>query len=170
MELPNHVKRVLAALEAAGHEAWCVGGCVRDVLSGRKPEDWDIAASALPEETLAVFGSQALPTGLKHGTVTVKTEGGPVEVTTYRIDGAYQDHRRPESVTFTRSIDQDLARRDFTVNAMAWNPRGGDVYNAPRASGRPWSGWWSGTTRTSPGQTGPSAGRCGPWERRTCAA
>lgn len=125
MELPNHVKRVLAALEAAGHEAWCVGGCVRDVLSGRKPEDWDIAASALPEETLAVFGSQALPTGLKHGTVTVKTEGGPVEVTTYRIDGAYQDHRRPESVTFTRSIDQDLARRDFTVNAMAWNPRGG---------------------------------------------
>ncbi len=124
MEIPENVQAVLRALEAAGHEAWCVGGCVRDALLGRTPEDWDVTTSALPEETMAVFGSRAEPTGLKHGTVTVKTPGGPVEVTTYRLDGAYRDHRRPESVTFTRSIDQDLGRRDFTVNAMAWNLRG----------------------------------------------
>ncbi len=124
MEIPENVQAVLKTLEAAGHEAWCVGGCVRDALLGRRPEDWDVTASAPPEETLAVFGSLAEPTGLKHGTVTVKTPGGPVEVTTYRIDGAYRDHRRPESVTFTRSVDEDLARRDFTVNAMAWNLRG----------------------------------------------
>ena len=124
MEIPKHVEYVLTILEAAGHAAWCVGGCVRDALLGRTPEDWDVTTSARPEETLAVFGPQALPTGLKHGTVTIKTEEGPVEVTTYRIDGAYQDHRHPASVTFTRSVDQDLARRDFTVNAMAWNLRG----------------------------------------------
>lgn len=124
MDIPENVQAVLKTLEAAGHEAWCVGGCVRDALSGRRPEDWDAAASALPEETMALFGSRAEPTGLQHGTVTVKTEGGPVEVTTYRIDGAYLDHRRPESVAFTRSVDEDLARRDFTVNAMALNLRG----------------------------------------------
>lgn len=124
VDIPENVQAVLKTLEAAGHEAWCVGGCVRDALSGRRPEDWDVAASARPEETLAVFGSRAEPTGLKHGTVTVKTPGGPVEVTTYRVDGVYRDHRRPESVTFTRSIGEDLARRDFTVNAMARNLRG----------------------------------------------
>ena len=124
MEIPTYVKEVLEALEAAGHEAWCVGGCVRDSLLSRTPEDWDVTASALPEETMAVFGGQALPTGLKHGTVTVSTAEGPVEVTTYRVDGAYRDHRRPDSVTFTRSVDEDLARRDFTVNAMALNLRG----------------------------------------------
>ena len=124
MDIPENARAVLETLEAAGHEAWCVGGCVRDALSGRRPEDWDAAASALPEETMALFGSRAEPTGLQHGTVTVKTEGGPVEVTTYRIDGAYLDHRRPESVAFTRSVDEDLARRDFTVNAMALNLRG----------------------------------------------
>lgn len=124
MEIPGHVRSVLEALESAGHEAWCVGGCVRDELSGRKPEDWDAATDALPEETLSIFGGRALPTGLKHGTVTVRTPGGPVEVTTYRLDGAYHDHRRPDSVTFTRSLEEDLARRDFTVNAMALNLRG----------------------------------------------
>ena len=126
MDIPENVQFVLRALEAAGHEAWCVGGCVRDALldGGRTPEDWDAATSARPEETMAVFGSRAEPTGLKHGTVTVRTEGGPVEVTTCRIDGAYRDGRRPESVAFTRFIDEDLARRDFTVNAMAWNLRG----------------------------------------------
>ena len=124
MKIPKHVEHILTALEAAGHEVWCVGGCVRDALSGRAPEDWDVTASARPEETMAIFGSQAEPTGLAHGTVTVKTEGGPVEVTTYRIDGAYRDHRRPESVVFTGSVDKDLARRDFTVNAMALNLRG----------------------------------------------
>lgn len=130
MEIPGNVQAVLRALEAEGHEAWCVGGCVRDALlgggrlPGRMPEDWDVATSALPEETMAVFGDRAFPTGLRHGTVTVRTEGGPVEVTTYRIDGAYHDHRRPDSVTFTTSLEEDLARRDFTVNAMAVDLRG----------------------------------------------
>ena len=124
MEIPENVQAVLKTLESAGHEAWCVGGCVRDALLGRSPGDWDVAASAQPEETLAAFGPRGLPTGLKHGTVTVKTPEGPVEVTTYRIDGVYRDHRRPESVAFTRSLDEDLARRDFTINAMARNLRG----------------------------------------------
>ena len=124
MEIPENVQAVLKTLEAAGHEAWCVGGCVRDALMGRSPEDWDVTSSARPEETLALFGHRGLPTGLKHGTVTVKTEEGPVEVTTYRIDGTYRDHRRPETVAFSRSLDEDLARRDFTVNAIAVNLRG----------------------------------------------
>ena len=124
MEIPESVRAVLEALEAAGHEAWCVGGCVRDALLGRQPEDWDVTTSAQPEETMAVFGPCGEPTGLKHGTVTVKTPSGPVEVTTYRIDGRYQDHRRPDTVTFTRSLEADLGRRDFTVNAMARNLRG----------------------------------------------
>lgn len=118
-EIPKHVRDVLAVLEAAGHEAWCVGGCVRDTLLGRAPEDWDVTTGALPEETMALFGSRAFPTGLKHGTVTVRSEHQNVEVTTYRVDGAYHDHRRPEGVTFTRSLEEDLRRRDFTVNAMA---------------------------------------------------
>ena len=124
MDIPENARAVLETLEAAGHEAWCVGGCVRDALLGRRPEDWDVTTSALPEETAALFASRARPTGWKHGTVTVKTERGPVEVTTYRVDGAYQDHRHPASVAFTRSVDEDLARRDFTVNAMAVNLRG----------------------------------------------
>ena len=124
MKIPGYVQAVLQALETAGHEAWCVGGCVRDSLLGRTPEDWDVTSSALPEETLAIFGSRAFPTGLKHGTVTVKTSGGPVEVTTFRVDGAYHDHRRPDSVSFTCSVDEDLGRRDFTINAMALNLRG----------------------------------------------
>lgn len=124
MEIPEHVRDVLEKLESAGHEAWCVGGCVRDALSGREPEDWDAATAALPEETVSIFGERALPTGLKHGTVTVRTPGGPVEITTYRLDGAYHDHRRPDFVTFTRSLEEDLARRDFTINAMALDLRG----------------------------------------------
>lgn len=124
MDMPKTVKAVLKSLELAGYEAWCVGGCVRDSLLGRVPGDWDVTTSALPEEVMAVFGPRAFPTGLKHGTVTIKTEEGPVEVTTYRVDGVYHDHRRPETVTFTRSIDEDLARRDFTVNAIAVNLRG----------------------------------------------
>ncbi len=130
MVIPENVQAVLKALEAAGHEAWCVGGCVRDALldggrlPGRTPDDWDVTTSARPEETLAVFGPQARPTGLKHGTVTVKTPGGPVEITTYRLDGEYHDHRRPDAVAFTASLEEDLARRDFTVNAMALSLRG----------------------------------------------
>jgi tRNA nucleotidyltransferase (CCA-adding enzyme) len=117
--IPEDVQTVLEALTAAGHEAWCVGGCVRDLLRGGTPEDWDVTTSALPEETMALFGSRAIPTGLQHGTLTVRTERRSVEVTTYRIDGGYADHRHPNGVTFTRSLEEDLARRDFTINAMA---------------------------------------------------
>ena len=124
MEMPKYVREVLEKLETAGYEAWCVGGCVRDLLLGRIPGDWDVTTNARPEETMAVFGSSALPTGLQHGTVTVRGEGGSVEVTTYRVDGAYHDHRRPDSVSFTACLEEDLRRRDFTVNAMAMNLRG----------------------------------------------
>ena len=122
--IPEYVRSILSDLEAAGYEAWCVGGCVRDMLLGRSPEDWDITTSALPEETMTVFAGHAIPTGLQHGTVTVRQNHRSVEVTTYRVDGAYLDHRRPDSVTFTRSLEEDLQRRDFTVNAMALGLRG----------------------------------------------
>jgi len=121
---PEFVKKVLLKLEEAGYEAWCVGGCVRDSLMGREPGDWDVTTSALPEETMAVFGEYAFATGLQHGTVTVRSDHQSVEVTTYRVDGAYHDHRRPDSVTFTCSLEEDLRRRDFTVNAMAMDLRG----------------------------------------------
>ena len=125
MELPKFVANVLKHLEEAGHEAWCVGGCVRDSLMGREPGDWDVTTSALPEETMDIFKGRAFPTGLRHGTVTVRSGADTsVEVTTYRVDGVYRDHRRPESVSFTRSLEEDLARRDFTVNAMAFNIQG----------------------------------------------
>ena len=122
--IPGYAAEVLSALETAGYAAWCVGGCVRDSLLGRTPQDWDVTTAARPEQVLAVFGDRAVPTGLAHGTVTVKTAGGPVEVTTFRRDGAYRDHRRPQSVTFTDSLEEDLRRRDFTVNAMALDLRG----------------------------------------------
>ena len=124
VDIPAPVREILETLEAAGHRAWCVGGCVRDALLGRAPEDWDVTTAARPEETMALFGSRAVPTGLRHGTVTVRTAEGGVEVTTLRRDGAYRDHRRPESVTFTDSLEEDLRRRDFTVNAMAADPAG----------------------------------------------
>jgi len=122
--MPDYVINLLKTLETAGYEAWCVGGCVRDTLLGRQPGDWDVTTNALPEESMAVFGERAVPTGLQHGTVTVRMEGGTVEVTTYRVDGAYTDHRRPDSVTFTPSLEEDLRRRDFTVNAIAMNRQG----------------------------------------------
>ena len=122
--MPGYVQNVLTALEAAGYEAWCVGGCVRDQMLGRAPEDWDVTTNALPEATMALFGSHAFPTGLRHGTVTVREEHRSVEVTTYRVDGDYHDHRRPDTVVFTPSLEEDLRRRDFTVNAMALSLRG----------------------------------------------
>lgn len=124
LKIPESADRVMEVLESAGHQAWCVGGCVRDSLLGRVPEDWDITTDALPEETLDLFGEQAVPTGLRHGTITVRTKTGAIEVTTFRVDGAYRDHRRPESVCFTRSLEEDLRRRDFTINAMAVDRRG----------------------------------------------
>ncbi|MGE4353650.1 MAG: CCA tRNA nucleotidyltransferase [Oscillospiraceae bacterium] len=116
--LPPFVDNVLSALETAGYEAYAVGGCCRDRLLGRIPQDWDVCTSAMPEDVLRVF-PYSIPTGLKHGTVTVRTLGERIEVTTFRIDGAYHDHRRPDSVRFTGSLFSDLSRRDFTMNALA---------------------------------------------------
>lgn len=124
IKLPDFVMTVLKTLEEAGYQAWCVGGCVRDSLLGRVPGDWDVTTDALPEETLALFAGHAIPTGLQHGTVTVRSAHQNIEVTTFRVDGDYLDHRRPSAVTFTRSLEEDLRRRDFTVNAMALDLRG----------------------------------------------
>ena len=118
-EIPGYVRSVIRRLEQAGYRAVMVGGCVRDSLLGRQPEDYDAATSARPEEVMALFAAQAIPTGLRHGTVTVVSQGERVEVTTFRRDGSYADHRRPETVTFTGSLTEDLGRRDFTINAMA---------------------------------------------------
>lgn len=126
MEIPSNIVRILDMLEDAGYEAYIVGGCVRDSLMGVPPHDYDVTTSALPEETEHVFsGMKLIETGLKHGTVTVLSEGEPVEITTYRVDGEYHDSRRPDSVSFTRSLREDIARRDFTMNGIAYSPRRG---------------------------------------------
>ena len=126
MTLPDAVLKAIARLEEAGHEAVVVGGCVRDFLMGRVPTDYDLATSALPEEVMAALpGERIVPTGLKHGTVTLVTRGMAIEITTYRVDGEYLDHRRPAGVRFTGSLTEDLRRRDFTVNAIAWSPARG---------------------------------------------
>ena len=114
---------IVKKLRAAGYEAYFVGGCVRDMLLGRQIHDWDITTSALPEETMACF-AHCIPTGIRHGTVTVLLEDCQAEVTTYRTDGSYADGRHPEQVTFVRSLAEDLARRDFTINAMAMDETG----------------------------------------------
>lgn len=124
IEMPPEVKRILRTLEEGGFEAYVVGGCVRDSLLGREPSDWDITTSALPMEVKALF-PRTIDTGLKHGTVTIPSSGKNYEVTTYRIDGAYLDGRHPSGVTFTRSLREDLQRRDFTINAMACSDREG---------------------------------------------
>ena len=126
MQLPDSVEKIIHTLEAAGYEAYAVGGCVRDALLGLTPDDWDITTSAEPEEVKALF-SRTIDTGIKHGTVTVRLNGKSFEVTTYRIDGKYEDGRHPEEVTFTKSLEEDLKRRDFTINAMAVNDRTGIV-------------------------------------------
>lgn len=126
--IPEPVDRALSLLEAAGYEAYLVGGCVRDTLRGEVPKDYDMTTNALPEEVLSVFSSfRTVETGLRHGTVTVLIDGMPLEITTYRVDGDYLDHRRPSCVSFTASLREDLARRDFTVNAMAYHPGHGLV-------------------------------------------
>ena len=128
MVIPKNVQQLLHQLTARGYEAYAVGGCVRDTLLGRTPNDWDICTSALPEETEAVFaGYRVIETGLKHGTVTVMLENQPFEITTFRRDGTYADHRRPDEVHFVRSLREDLARRDFTVGAMAADEDGNIV-------------------------------------------
>ncbi len=122
---PDYVYAVLNALHAAGHEAYIVGGCVRDCMLGNTPKDWDVTTSALPEQTEAAAlaaGLKTFRTGIKHGTISVLSDGVTVECTTYRVDGDYKDSRHPESVRFTPSLTEDLARRDFTINAMAATP------------------------------------------------
>ena len=116
IQLPEDVKAILHTLQSAGYEAYAVGGCIRDSILGREPEDWDITTSAKPEETKALFG-KTIDTGIQHGTVTVMRHGRGYEVTTYRVDGEYEDGRHPKEVTFTASLAEDLRRRDFTVNA-----------------------------------------------------
>ncbi len=121
MDLPAGVRQCAALLEQAGFEAWAVGGCVRDALLGRTPQDYDLCTSATPAEMKALFSAFSLVlAGEKHGTVGVITSTGVVEITTFRREGAYPDHRHPDRVDFVTDIRQDLSRRDFTVNAMAW--------------------------------------------------
>ena len=126
IELPLKVNKIITTLQQNGYEAYAVGGCVRDSILGREPEDWDITTSAMPEETKALF-QKTFDTGIEHGTVTVLLEKEGFEVTTYRIDGKYEDNRHPREVTFTRSLKEDLLRRDFTINAMAYNEKDGLV-------------------------------------------
>ncbi|MCR5271836.1 MAG: CCA tRNA nucleotidyltransferase [Lachnospiraceae bacterium] len=124
--LPEKVKYIIETLEENGYEAYAVGGCVRDCILGRTPMDWDITTSALPEQVKKVF-HRTIDTGIEHGTVTVMLQKEGFEVTTYRVDGDYEDGRHPKEVTFTASLIEDLKRRDFTINAMAYNERVGLV-------------------------------------------
>ena len=126
IKVPEEVRSIMERLTEAGYEAYCVGGCVRDSLLGRAPEDWDITTSALPEQMKSLF-SNTVDTGIQHGTVMIVRKGTGYEVTTYRIDGEYKDGRHPEQVTFTRSLEEDLKRRDFTINAFAYNKKTGLV-------------------------------------------
>ncbi|WP_019680932.1 CCA tRNA nucleotidyltransferase [Ruminococcus flavefaciens] len=128
MRPDKNTDRILAELENNSFEAYMVGGCVRDSLMGRSFHDTDITTNALPEQIISVFsGYKVIPTGIKHGTVTVVSDGIPYEITTYRIDGEYTDHRRPDKVEFTSDIAADLARRDFTINAIAMDRHGNIV-------------------------------------------
>ena len=126
INIPSGANTIIQELEKHGHAAYVVGGCVRDSVLGRNPADWDITTDALPEEVKSIF-PVTIDTGLEHGTVTVRINHVSYEVTTYRIDGDYEDGRHPKDVTFTRSLEEDLKRRDFTINAMAYNERDGLV-------------------------------------------
>ncbi len=123
IELPSYIQALMQEAERAGKEIYLVGGSLRDALLGKEPHDYDLAISAPPSETLEIYRNyRVIETGLQHGTVTVVCRGNPVEITTFRIDGAYTDSRHPDGVTFTSRIADDLSRRDFTVNAMAYRP------------------------------------------------
>lgn len=126
IQLPEKVNTIIHKLQDHGFEAYAVGGCVRDSILGRMPDDWDITTSATPLETKALF-SRTFDTGIEHGTITVLIDKDAFEVTTYRVDGKYEDSRHPSEVTFTRSLSEDLLRRDFTINAMAYNDKEGLV-------------------------------------------
>lgn len=126
IQLPEKVNKIISVLKTHGYEAYAVGGCVRDSVLGRIPDDWDITTSATPLETKQLF-PRTFDTGIEHGTITVLMDKDAFEVTTYRIDGKYEDSRHPREVTFTRSLREDLLRRDFTINAMAYNDEEGLV-------------------------------------------
>lgn len=126
IQIPDKVDYILNILHSNGYEAYAVGGCVRDALLGREPEDWDITTSAKPEQVKALF-SRTIDTGLQHGTVTVMLDKEGFEITTYRIDGTYEDGRHPTEVQFTSDLVEDLKRRDFTINAMAYSKEDGIV-------------------------------------------
>lgn len=126
MILPENVQAIITTLENAGYEAYAVGGCVRDTLLNKEPDDWDITTSATPEQAKALF-PRTIDTGIQHGTITVLMGKETYEVTTYRIDGEYEDSRHPKEVIFTSNLLEDLKRRDFTINAMAYNDRSGIV-------------------------------------------
>ena len=126
IDLPAEIKFVLDRLNKFKHKAYVVGGCVRDSILGKNPDDWDVTTSASPDEIKYAFADQrTIDTGIKHGTVTVIISKKPVEVTAFRTDGAYSDSRHPDFVNFTKDIHEDLSRRDFTINAMAYNPKYG---------------------------------------------
>ena len=118
IQLPEKVKFIIETIMAAGYEAYAVGGCIRDSILGREPNDWDVTTSATPEQVKALF-RRTVDTGIQHGTVTVMLDKEGFEVTTYRIDGEYEDSRHPKEVIFTPNLVEDLKRRDFTINAMA---------------------------------------------------
>ncbi len=124
IELPEKAKYIIDTITQAGYEAYIVGGCVRDAILGREPQDWDITTSARPEQVKELF-RRTIDTGIQHGTVTVMLDKEGFEVTTYRIDGKYEDSRHPKEVTFTPNLVEDLKRRDFTINAMAYNEETG---------------------------------------------
>ncbi|MCL2670608.1 MAG: HD domain-containing protein [Clostridiales bacterium] len=128
IKLPDAVQYILHTLQAAGYDAYVVGGCVRDGALGKAPKDWDICTPAPPNKTMQCFdGQHIIETGLQHGTVTLMLHHAPYEITTYRVDGSYSDHRRPDNVEFVSSLKTDLSRRDFTINAMAYHPDTGIV-------------------------------------------
>ena len=128
MLCPEYVNRTIAKIESAGFEAYIVGGALRDLLLGIPSHDFDVTTSAMPEDIMRIFADEkTIPTGIKHGTVTVICDGNPIEITTFRVDGDYTDSRHPSSVSFATDIADDLSRRDFTVNAMAYSERTGIV-------------------------------------------
>lgn len=126
--IPSDVLSIMQRLNNAGYESYVVGGCVRDAILGKEPHDWDICTNAIPEKIMDIFeGENVIPTGLQHGTITVCINNVPYEITTFRIDGEYSDNRRPDSVKFLSSINEDLGRRDFTMNAIAYSPNTGMI-------------------------------------------
>ncbi|MGN1144875.1 MAG: CCA tRNA nucleotidyltransferase [Acetatifactor sp.] len=137
IEIPEKARYIIKTIMEAGFEAYVVGGCVRDSVLGRKPEDWDITTSAKPQQVKALF-PRTIDTGIQHGTVTVMLDKEGFEVTTYRIDGKYEDSRHPKEVTFTPNLMEDLKRRDFTINAMAYNEEAGlvDIFGGMEDIGR----------------------------------